>query len=115
MESNVLSWNVAIELGYEPRAYPFTNIHVPLGEYDVRLDFKIWAKKATGISCYFTQISTNSKFQLTVYRRQKDKMYMLNYNDIDFKFCDINVIYTVEVELSNSGNALLKKAVRAKL
>jgi hypothetical protein len=115
MESNVLSWNAAIELGYEPRAYPFTNIHVPLGEYEARLDFKIWAKKATGISCYFTQINTNSKFQLTVYRRQRDKMYMLNDNEIDFKFCDISVVYTVYVLLSNSENALLKKATRVKL
>ncbi len=106
MESNVLSWNVALEFGYEPRAYPFTNTYVPLGEYEVRLDFKIWAKKATGISCYFTQISTNSKFQLTVYRRQKDKMYMLNDNDIDFKFCDINVKYTIDVVLSNSPYAI---------
>jgi len=112
MESNVLSWNVAIELGYEPRAYPFTSALIPLGEYEVRLYFKIWAKKATGISCFFTQINTNTKFQLTVYRRQKDKVYMLNENDIDFKFCSINKVYIIGVELSCSGNALLKTAVQ---
>ena len=114
MESNVLSWNVAIALGYEPRAYPFTSTHIPLGEYEVRLDFKIWAKKATGISCYFTQISTNSIFQITVYRRQKDKMYMLNESVVDFKLCDINMVYIIDVELSSIGNALLKKAVLVK-
>ncbi len=40
---------------------------------------------------------------------------MLNDNDIDFKSCDINVIYFIDVLLSNSGNALLKKAILVKL
>jgi hypothetical protein len=54
MECNVLSWNVALEKGYEPRIYPYATEDVPLGEYEAVLNFKIWAKKAMAISCYFT-------------------------------------------------------------
>lgn len=49
MECNVLSWNVALEKGYEPRLYPYATEYVPLGEYEAVLDFKIWAKKAMAI------------------------------------------------------------------
>lgn len=52
MESNVLSWNVALDKGYEPQLYPYTANHIPVGEYTARLDFKIWAKKAMAVCCY---------------------------------------------------------------
>ncbi len=63
MENNVLSWNIALEKGLEPRLYPYTAEHVPVGKYEAVLDFKIWAKKAMGICCYFTQRNTGIKFQ----------------------------------------------------
>ncbi len=75
MESSVLSWNVALEKGYEQRLNPYATDHVPLGEYEAILDFKIWAKKVIAICCYFTQKVTGIRFQLTVYRRQKDELY----------------------------------------
>lgn len=40
-----LSWNVALEKGYEPKLYPYATEHVPLGECKAVLDFKIRAKK----------------------------------------------------------------------
>jgi hypothetical protein len=53
MENNVLSWNVALEKGYEPHLFPYTAEEIPLGQYDTFLEFKIWSKKAMGMSCYF--------------------------------------------------------------
>lgn len=47
MGSNVLSWNQALEQGYEPRLYPYL-ANIPLDEYDAKLDFKVWAKKISG-------------------------------------------------------------------
>jgi hypothetical protein len=62
-----------------------------------------------GISCSFTQRNTGTKFQLTVYRRQKDKLYMLNDGDTDFKLCDVNSVYLITVTLNGKQNASLKK------
>lgn len=110
MESNVLSWNVALEKGYEPRLYPYATEHVLLGEYKALLDFKIWAKKAMAICCYFTQKDTGIKFQLTVYRRQKDEQYRLYNSDIDFKVCPVNTAYLISVNLNSKQKAALKNA-----
>ncbi|MDQ6812813.1 MAG: hypothetical protein M3040_03605 [Bacteroidota bacterium] len=110
MESNVLSWNVALEKGYEPRLYPYAIEYVPLGEYEAVLDFKVWAKKAMGICCYFTQKDTGKKFQLTVYRRQKDEQYMLDENGIDFKGCPVNTDYLITVNLNRKQKAAFKGA-----
>ncbi len=108
MENNVLSWNVALEKGLEPRLYPYTAEHVPVGKYEAVLDFKIWAKKAMGICCYFTQRNTGIKFQLTVYRRQKDKLYMIDESDLDFKVCSDNASYLICVNLNGKQNPALK-------
>jgi hypothetical protein len=108
MENNVLSWGVALEKGYEPRLYPYTLEHIPIGEYEAILDFKIWAKKAVGISCYFTERDTGAKFQLTVFRRQGDKLYKLDKSDIDFKTCDTDSGYKITVVINSKGNVSFK-------
>lgn len=110
MESNVLSWNVALDKGYEPRLSPYTANHIPVGEYTALLNFKIWAKKAMAVCCYFIQITTDKKFQLTIFRRQKDKLYMLNEGDGDFKFCDVNSLYSISLFLNDKGKVVFKKA-----
>jgi len=110
MERSVLSWNVALEKGYEPRLYPYATDHVPLGEYEAILDFKIWAKKAIAICCYFTQKDTGIRFQLTVYRRQKDELYRLDEGDIDFKVCPVNTVYFISVNMNGKQKSALKNA-----
>ncbi len=110
MESNVLSWNTALERGYEPKLYPYTVDHIPIGEYMATLDFKIWAKKAMAVCCYFTQADSGRKFQLTVFRRQKDKLYALNESNLDFKFCNSNCLYNVSVSLKENGKVVFKNA-----
>jgi hypothetical protein len=108
MENSVLSWNVAVEKGHERSLYPYTAEQVPLGSYEAVLDFKIWAKKAMGIGCYFTQKNTGIKFQLTVYRRQKDKLYMIDKSNIDFKACSVDVPYVIGVNLNRKEKPALK-------
>lgn len=90
------------------RLYPYATEHVPLGEYEAVLDFKIWAKKAMAICCYFTQKETGLRFQLTVYRRQKDEQYRVDNGDIDFKVCPVNTVYLICVNLNVNKRLLLK-------
>ncbi|WP_121355714.1 hypothetical protein [Flavisolibacter nicotianae] len=111
MESNVLSWNAALQKGHEPRLYPYATETVPFGRYYAVLDFKIWAKKAIAIGCYFTQKSTGIKFQVTVYRRQTDKLYRLEGGDVDFKVCPVCAVYAITVFLNGAGNVALRNAV----
>lgn len=110
MESNVLSWNQALADGREPSLYLYESKEVPLGEYKARLDFKIWAKRTMGISCYFTQQDTGIKLQLTVYRRHSDELYKLEGGSIDFKTCPISSLYDIKVELNGRGNTAFRHA-----
>ena len=111
MESIVLSWNAALEKGYEPRLYPYEVEYVPPGIFEARLDFKIWAKKTMAIGCYFTQNDTGTKFQLPVYRRQKDERYMLEEGTIDFKTCPVGMVYLITVSFNGKQKVVLKNAV----
>ncbi len=110
METNVLSWNQALEKGNEPRLYSYLTANIPLGEYEAKLDFKLWAKKVSGICCYFTQKDTGVKFQLTVYRRQKDELYKIEGCDIDFKTSHCPAYYHIKVDLNSKGNIAFKEA-----
>lgn len=50
------------------------------------------------------------KFQLTVYRRQKDEQYRLDNGDNDFKVCPVNTVYLICVDLNRKQKAALKNA-----
>ena len=104
MESNVLSWQQALRLGCEPRDYPYATEAVPLGVLTARLDFKIWAKKAIGLNCYFTCMESGKNFQLTVYRRHDGHSYMLDMGTVDFRTCPAPGIYKIETGLNGKGN-----------
>jgi hypothetical protein len=45
------------------------------------------------ICCYFSEKDTGIKFQLTVYRRQKDEQYMIDESSINFTVCAVNAAY----------------------
>jgi hypothetical protein len=109
---NVLSWHQALDKGFNPSSYPFETALVPLGEFSAQLDFKIWAKKTMGISCFFTRLESQTKFQLTVYRRRSDSQYMLEGCDsnIDFSTCPVNENYLVQVAVNGKGNISFKNA-----
>lgn len=104
--SNVLSWNQALEQGLNPRDYSYRKEDVPLGEYIASLDFKIWAKDATGVSCYFTKVDTDQKILLTVYRTHDTREYILD--GVDFKECPTGK-YLITVELNSKGNIKFSK------
>jgi hypothetical protein len=109
---NVLSWHQALDKGLNPSSYPFETALVPMGEFSAQLDFKIWAKKTMGISCFFTRPEDQTKFQLTVYRRRGNRQYMLETCDcnIDFSTCPVSQSYLVEVAVNGKGNISFKNA-----
>ena|SRR5579885_744459 len=111
MERSVMSWNVAINKGFEPRLYPYTFEDVPLGEYDAVLDAKIWAKKVMGINCYFTQTNTGRKFQLTVYCKHNSGIYKLEGSSIDFAHCPIGKNYRIKVFADQKKKIIFAGAV----
>ncbi len=100
---NVLSWNEALEENYEPRDYSYQKEDIQIGEYPASLNFKIWSKKVSGITCYFTNQESGKKFQLTVYRNT-DREYELKNCDIDFAECPIESLYKINVGKNNRGN-----------
>ena len=106
----MLSWRIALERGYERRLYPYATPYVPVGTYEAVLDFKIWARKAMAICCYFTQRGTGVKFQLTVYRRAEDKSYRLEEGDVDFRVCPVDNVYTIKVIRSGNQQAAFQYA-----
>ena len=110
---NVRSWNEALDHGCEPRQYPYSGGEVPLGTIEAVLDFKIWARKTMGISCYFTAQNSGQKFLLTVYRDRKDQRYRIKDCPIDFVCCPVGpgYVYRLEVGLNGKGNPALRGAV----
>jgi hypothetical protein len=108
---NVLMWSAALEKGYEPRLYPYAAEEVPTGEFEARLDFKIWAKRACTIHCYFTQVDTGKKFQLSVFKSHNRDVYGIETGCIDFHDCAYEVNYQIRVEVNEKGWPVLKKAV----
>ena len=109
--SNPLSWNQAKEAGYTPVEYSFRAADIPEGSYQATLDFKIWAEKVTGISCYFTKQDTGEKMLLTVYRDRISREYVLG--DTDFRDSPTKALYNIEVKHNSKGNAKLVKAIPA--
>jgi hypothetical protein len=97
MAGNVLSWARALRMGYEPRLYHYQPGDVPTSEVEAVLDFKVWAKKVMGINCYFTQVSTNKKFQLTVYLNKEKGNYRLTNGEVDFSQCPCGALYKLRV------------------
>ncbi len=92
-----MSWNQGLRAGHNPSEYPFIATLVQTGQFEAKLDFKIWAKKTMGICCYFTEKRYGRKFQLTVYRRKIDERYMIDGSEIDFATCETEMYYILSV------------------
>lgn len=104
MESNVFSWKQALRAGCEPRDYPYAKEEVPQGQFNARLDFKIWAKKAIGINCYFTCVESGKRFQLTAYRQHRGYNYRPDNGTVDFRTSPVPCIYRIETGFNGKGN-----------
>lgn len=110
---NVYSYQQALSKGYEPGLYTYQAKNIPIGTYKAKLDFKIYAKKAIAVTCYFSLELTDVKFALTVFRLKSGKReYKLPNCDADFKTCVTDQIYEIEVAKNSKGNI---KFVNAKL
>jgi hypothetical protein len=94
MKVNVLSWKQALAQGRCPASYTYLFEEIPPGEYRAMLDYKIWAKKLMAISCYFTQVTTGIKMQLTVYCNESG---VYHAGTIDFATCPVQEIYLIRV------------------
>lgn len=99
MAGNVQSWQQAIKAGHEPMLYYYTAWAAPAGELLAVLDFKIWAKKVMAINCYFTEVQTERRFQLTVYCRYG----RYRINDIDFTSCPVGRVYRIRAGIDTKG------------
>lgn len=104
MSSNVYSFNQALENQCEPREYSYQQEDLPTGTFVATLDFKIWAKKAMAVNCYFTHKETGKKFLVSVYRRPMPlEDYLLPECDLDFRFCPIKQDYEITIEPNGKG------------
>lgn len=110
MNSNVMTWKSAVEEGFEPRDYPYAADEIPMGETEAKLEFKIWAKPANTLSCFFTEVVSGRKFQLSVFRRKSDEVYGLPEGDIDFQVCPTGVVYQIMVRKSDQGRPVFQRA-----
>ena len=108
--SNVETWKKALDSGHEPRDYPYAGEEVPLGQFEVTLDLKVWAKNTMGISCYFTALASGKKFRLTVFRRKSDEVYALTGSELDFKESPVNCNYLITVTANKKNEAVLQAA-----
>jgi len=107
MPNNVLSFGMAIAQGFEPKQYPYQVSEVPIGHVEAILDFKVWAKKLMGISCFFTEARTGRHFLLTVYCTTRG--YRVTNSQVDFSSCPIQASYSLIIGKNYSGNLELEK------
>lgn len=110
MNSNVMTWKSAVDSGLEPRDYPYAADEIPMGDFEAKLEFKIWAKPAFTISCFFTEVATGRKFQLSVFRRRADEVYGLAEGDVDFDVCPTDCVYRVTVRTNDQEKAVFQRA-----
>lgn len=110
MDGNVHTFNEAIAAGCEPRDYLFDTAHLPVGTIHAFLDFKIWTKGGTGITCFFREGKTDRRFRLTVFRRKDKDSYTLDDNGIDFRISPLNVLYQLISDKNSNGNVVLRQA-----
>lgn len=106
--ANVFSWGVALDNGCEPRLYSYKD--TPVGTVNGILDFKIWAKDSMAVVCYFTDVESGTKFQISVFRL-KDKSYRLKNSDLDFTACPTGEEYQLTIERNSKENPFLKECL----
>ena len=109
MENNttVLSFNTAINSGFEPRDYSWEKKDIPVGEYLAWLDFMIWSKKYMAINCYFTVKDVGAKIILSAYRSH-DSEHEYLAGKTEMRYIPFNVLVKLRVELNGVGNPSLK-------
>jgi hypothetical protein len=113
MPGNVLLWENALRKGHQPGLYPYASLEIANGEYRATLDFKVWAKMAMAINCYFTIAGTESRVQLTVYCKTRLGIYKLDDCPTDFTKCPAGRYYNITIDTNGRGLPVLKRAILA--
>lgn len=72
-----LSFAQALNLGLQPREY---GASVQEGEFIARLDFRMWGK-SVNLRCFFTNMETGEKFNLSAYRSHSGKEHIVQRPD----------------------------------
>jgi hypothetical protein len=103
---NVFTFNKAINSDYHPSAYSYDKEDIPTGEYDVTLDFMIWANKVSGIDLFCTVRQTGQKIRLTVFR-DKEEIYLLH--DVDVRQLRYGSGLTIQVEVNGRDKPTLHR------
>jgi len=108
---NVLSFQSALNAGYQPREYTYEKDDIPTGEYHVILDFMIWAKKLPAIDLYCSIKQTGQKIRLTVFldKERSYKLHQTNVAELSF-----GVTLVVQVDRNTNDNPTLNKISRPK-
>lgn len=101
MQQKGLMYNSAVDAGLKPMAYSFLGL--PLKKIQVRLDFKVW-NKVGALSLYFTELTKNKAYSITVYKDQQKNIYCDRDGKVDFSAPNINgTVYELYVYQSKSG------------
>ncbi|RFS26772.1 hypothetical protein DVR12_03020 [Chitinophaga silvatica] len=110
MSVNVITYVTAVNAGKEPKAYAFDVHQIPTGEVISRLDFKVWTKKSSGVTCFFCEPDTGRKFRVTVFKDKHSEEYKLYKGELDFRECPVGKLYRLRIEKNSNGNMSLKEA-----
>ena len=99
----IFSFKQAIENECSPRDYQF-NKDVPVGVFEVKLDFKVWAKQSvTAVTCFCTILETEQKIRFNIFRNQEGD-YLLPKTNLDFCEMSYDTIFKILVERNTLGN-----------
>lgn len=108
MQQKGLSYSGAVDAGLKPMAYSFLGI--PLKKIQARLDFKIWHKNG-GLSLYFTELTKNKTYSITVFENQLKGGYRDRDGGVDFSEANINgSIYDLYIYQSKAGHYSINTA-----
>lgn len=106
--NEVMSFKKAIDAGYNPRFYKYGD-DLPLGIYQVELDFKIWAKQSTpAVTCFCKIVETDEKIRFNIFRdHETGHFYHLHDTVTDMRAMEYGTIFTINVFLNKKGNRVV--------
>lgn len=110
METTVLEFFTALEVGYEPKDYSYAREEIPLGNYHAKLDFMLWSKSGLTINCFFSLQDSGKKITLSVYKKSsRQGRYMAG--DTEVRFLPFCTELKLTVEQNEIGKPILTDAV----
>lgn len=104
--NKVFSFKDGIEAGFNPKFYKFGK-DLPLGEFTVTLDFKLWGKGSTAaVACYCTNLHIGELFMFNVFRN-KNGDYLLRNTELDLVVMPYGTTFEIKIMLNSKGNRVV--------